>query len=517
MTDLPTDQAPAAVLTRHVDMLIVGAGLSGIGAACHLQTEAQGTTYAIVEARAASGGTWDLFRYPGIRSDSDMFTLGYNFQPWTEPESIAGGAAILRYIRQTASDHGVEEHIRYNSRVVRAEWCSQDAAWTVTVEDTASGILQTWTCGFLYVCSGYYRYDRGYAPDWPGADTFTGLIVHPQHWPEKIDLAGKRVVVVGSGATAVTLVPALALAAQHVTMVQRSPSYVMPFPSKDPIADVLRKVLSADRAYRAIRWKNIKTATAIYSLSRSKPTAVKALLRKLAVQRLPTGFDVDTHFNPTYQPWDQRLCLVPDSDFFKAIKTGKADVVTDHIDALTPTGLALRSGRQLQADIIVTATGLNLLPLGGIELTVDGAKVAVPERVAFKGMMLDGVPNLAFAIGYTNASWTLKVDLVSSYISRLWESMTRLGHTIVTPRLPEGPMNKTPFIDMSSGYFERSRALLMLQGEDAPWRLAQHYGKDSPMFLVSPLHDAGLFFGAANTARANSRGPQDPTSLASTT
>ena len=510
MTDLTTDQAPAAVLTRHVDVLIVGAGLSGIGAACHLQTEAPGTTYAIVEARAASGGTWDLFRYPGIRSDSDMFTLGYSFQPWTEPESIAGGEAILHYIRQTATDHGVEEHIRYNSRVVRAEWSSQDAAWTVTVEDATTGVLQTWTCGFLYVCSGYYRYDQGYAPDWTGADSYAGLIVHPQHWPENIDLAGKRIVVVGSGATAVTLIPALAQAAQHVTMLQRSPSYVMPFPSKDPVAEVLRKVLPTDRAYRAIRWKNIKTATAIYSLSRSKPTAVKALLRKLAVRMLPTGFDVDTHFNPPYQPWDQRMCLVPDGDFFKAIKSGKADVVTDHIDALTPTGLALRSGEQLEADIIVTATGLNLLPLGGIELTVDGEKVAIHERVAFKGMMLDGVPNLAFAIGYTNASWTLKVDLVSAYVGRLWGSMTRVGHDIVTPRLPEGPMSKTPFIDMSSGYFQRSRALLMLQGEDAPWRLAQHYGKDSPLFQVSPLDDAGLVFGSATRTGAAVRGGQDP-------
>ncbi len=516
MTDLPTDQALAAALTQHLDVLIVGAGLSGIGAACHLQTEAPGTTYAIVEARAASGGTWDLFRYPGIRSDSDMFTLGYNFQPWTEPESIAGGEAILHYIRQTASDHGVEQHIRYNSRVIGAEWSSQTAAWTVTVQDTTSGVLQSWTCGLLYVCSGYYRYDQGYAPDWTGADTYTGLVVHPQHWPENIDLAGKRIVVVGSGATAVTLVPALAQAAEHVTMLQRSPSYVMPFPSKDPVADVLRKVLPTDRAYRAIRWKNIKTATAIYSLARSKPTAVKALLRTLAVRMLPTGFDVDTHFNPSYQPWDQRMCLVPDGDFFKAIKSGKADVVTGHIDALTPTGLALRSGEQLEADIIVTATGLNLLPLGGIELTVDGEKVAIHERVAFKGMMLDGVPNLAFAIGYTNASWTLKVDLVSAYIGRLWESMTRLGHDIVTPRLPLGPMSKTPFIDMSSGYFERSRALLMLQGEDAPWRLAQHYRKDSPLFQVSPLHDAGLVFGSVTRTGANGRRVPDPPSLSGT-
>ena len=517
MTSLPSDQAAAASPKRHVDMLIVGAGLSGIGAACHLQTEAPGTTYAIVEARAASGGTWDLFRYPGIRSDSDMFTLGYSFRPWTEPDAIAGGDAILRYIRQTAQDHGVEEHIRYDSRVVSASWSSQEAAWTVTVLDATSGETHEWTCGFLYICSGYYSYDKGYAPTWPGADTFTGLIVHPQQWPEDIELTGKQVVVVGSGATAVTLVPALAQTAQHVTMLQRSPSYVMPFPSKDVIADVLRKVLPADRAHRAIRWKNIKTATAIYSLSRSKPTQVKALLRKLAVKRLPTGFDVDTHFSPSYQPWDQRMCLVPEGDFFKVIKDGKANVVTDHIEGLTPTGLTLRSGQQLQADIIVTATGLNLLPLGGVELTVDGAKVAIPERVAFKGMMLDGVPNLAFAIGYTNASWTLKVDLVSSYIGRLWETMTRLGHHIVTPQLPAGPMNKTPFIDMSSGYFERSRALLMLQGEDAPWRLAQHYGKDSPMFKVAPEHDAGLVFGNAKATQTSGRAGQGGASLTSTT
>jgi monooxygenase len=492
--------------TRQVDMLIVGAGLSGVGAACHLQTEAPGTSYAVLEARPTSGGTWDLFRYPGIRSDSDMFTLGYSFRPWSEPESIAGGDAILRYIRDTAREYGVDRHIRYNARVLRAEWSSADAQWTVAVEDTVSGATRQWRCGFLYICSGYYSYDEGYAPTWPGADTYRGRLVHPQHWPKDIDLAGKRVVVVGSGATAVTLVPALAQSAEHVTMLQRSPSYVMPFPSKDPLAQLLRKVLPPARAYRAIRWKNIKTATAIYSLSRSKPTQVKALLRKLAVKRLPVGFDVDTHFTPSYQPWDQRMCLVPEGDFFAAIKAGSADVVTDHIEGLTADGLTLRSGQHLAADVIVTATGLNLLPLGGIELIVDGEKVAVPERVAFKGMMLDGVPNLAFAIGYTNASWTLKVDLVSSYVSRLWEGMKRLGQDIVTPQLPAGPMDKTPFIDMSSGYFERSRDLLMLQGDNTPWRLAQHYGKDSPMFKVRPADEPGLEFGNATAtppARSN--------------
>jgi len=485
---------PQPAVPEHVDVLVVGAGLSGIGAGCHLQTEAPGTSYAILEARGASGGTWDLFRYPGIRSDSDMFTLGYVFRPWTEPESIAGGDAILRYVRETAAAHGIDQHIRYHRRVVRADWSGQDARWTVTIEDVESGEHATTTCGFLYLCSGYYRYDEGHTPTWPGREQFTGTVVHPQHWPADLDVTGRHVVVVGSGATAVTLVPALARTAARVTMLQRSPSYLMPFPSADPVAGLLRRLLPADRAYAAIRWKNVRLGTAVYAFSRKHPARARALLRRLATARLPEGFDVDTHFTPTYDPWDQRMCLVPEGDFFRAVRAGTADVVTDHIEAFTPTGLRLRSGAELQADVVVTATGLNLLPLGGIELTVDGAAVAVPERVAYKGMMLEGVPNLAFALGYTNASWTLKVDLVSAYVARLLRTMAARGQTVVTPRLPAGPMTTSPFIEMTSGYFERSRDLLPRQGDRAPWRLQQHYVKDSALFR-GPDETAGLEFG----------------------
>jgi monooxygenase len=480
----------------HVDVLIVGAGLSGIGAAVHLQKDAPGTTFAIVEARAASGGTWDLFRYPGVRSDSDMFTLGYSFRPWLGAKSIADGPEILDYIRQTSTEHDVERHISYGSKAVSAAWSSEDARWEVVVEDVATGERSTRTCGFLYLCSGYYRYDEGYTPTWPGREEFTGPVIHPQHWPEDLDLAGKRVVVVGSGATAVTLVPALARVAESVTMLQRSPSYVMPLPAADPVAGLLRKVLPPERAYKAIRWVNVRMGTAVYQFTRKRPARARALLRGITVRSLPKGFDVDTHFNPAYDPWDQRMCLVPDGDFFKALSSGKADVVTDHIEAFTPRGLRLRSGAELEADVVITATGLNLLPLSGIELTVDGTDVVIAERVAYKGMMLDGVPNLAFALGYTNASWTLKVDLVSSYVARLLSFMRKNGHTTVIAELPAQPMTTSPFIDMTSGYFQRSSAALPRQGDRAPWRLEQHYGKDSPLFL-GDVTDVPLRFSSA--------------------
>jgi monooxygenase len=482
-----------AVETEHVDVLIVGAGLSGIGAACHLQSGAPALSYAIVEARGSSGGTWDLFRFPGVRSDSDMFTLGYAFRPWTKPKAIADGAEILRYVRETAAEFGVDEHITYRTRVVAAAWSSADARWTVTVEHTESGARSTRTCGFLYLCSGYYRYDEGYTPTWPGRDDFTGPVVHPQQWPSDLDVSGKRVVVIGSGATAVTLVPALANTAAHVTMLQRSPSFVMSLPGRDPIATVLRKVLPEPRASAAVRWKNIRIATAVYTMARKHPRRMRAMLRKAAVKRLPAGYDVDTHFKPTYEPWDQRMCLVPDGDLFAAISSGRADVVTDHIESFTANGLRLKSGATLDADVVVTATGLNLFPLGGIDLSVDGDSMRVAERVVYKGMMLDGVPNLAFALGYTNASWTLKVDLVAAYVTRLLQAMHRNNDMMVTPRLPDDPMDTSPFIDMTSGYFERSRDLLPLQGDRAPWRLRQHYLKDSVMF-GDPTADAELEF-----------------------
>ncbi|TYP90510.1 flavin-containing monooxygenase [Blastococcus xanthinilyticus] len=503
---MTTSPAPAPEPgTQHVDVLIVGAGLSGIGAAVHLQEEAPGTSYVVLEAREASGGTWDQFRYPGIRSDSDMFTLGFDFAPWPRAEAIASGPDILEYLRDTARQFGVDQHIRYRSRAVAAEWSGEQARWSVAVENPDTGERTTWTCQFLYMCSGYYRYDQGYTPDWPAREDFGGTFVHAQHWPEDLDLTGKRAVVIGSGATAVTLVPAMAEAgADHVTMLQRSPSYVMPLPGRDPIDGLLRKLLRTDRAYRAIRWKNIKMSTAIYQLSRKRPELMKARIRTQAVKLLPAGYDVDTHFTPSYDPWDQRMCLVPDGDFFASIKAGRADVVTDHIESFTPTGLRLRSGRELEADVVVAATGLNLVPLGGIPFTVDGERVRLPERVAYKGMMLDGVPNMAFAIGYTNASWTLKVDRVSSFVSRLVHHMRTHGFTTVTPQLPDTPMATRPFIDMQSGYFERARSELFLQGDQAPWQLQNHYAKDAELFgdvLADPaleLRRSGATAGATS-------------------
>jgi monooxygenase len=478
---------------EHVDVLIVGAGLSGIGAACHLQTALPGISYAIVEARGTSGGTWDLFRFPGIRSDSDIFTFGYAFRPWRESRSIASGEEILRYLRDTATAYGVEEHISYHSRVVRAGWSGADERWTVTIEDTATRVRTQRTCGFLYLCAGYYRYDQGYTPDWPGQDSFGGVVVHPQHWPADLDVTGKRVVVIGSGATAVTIVPAIAEAAASVTMLHRSPSFVMPVPTQDRIADLLRKLLPERRAYAAVRWKNARISTLLYGLCRKRPARMRRVLRNAAVKRLPAGYDVDTHFNPSYQPWDQRMCLVPDGDFFAAIRSGKADVVTDHIEEFTPRGLRLRSGAELAADVIVTATGLNLLLMGGIELAVDGEEVPVQQRVAYKAMMLDGVPNLAFTVGYTNATWTLKADLVAGYVSRLLALMRQRGYATVTPRLPSGQVRTSPFIDMTSGYFERARDAMPLQGERAPWRLRQHYFKDAALFR-GPIEEQDLEF-----------------------
>jgi len=474
--------ASGAAPDEHVDVLIVGAGLSGIGAACRLQMLAPGISYAIVEARSVSGGTWELFKYPGVRSDSDMFTLGFPFRPWDKPAAIAGGGEILRYLRDTATEYGIDRQISYRSRVVRADWSGEDARWTVTIEDADSGARARRTCGFLYLCSGYYRYDEGYTPTWPGQEDFAGAIVHPQQWPEDLDVAGKRVVVIGSGATAVTMVPALADAGAQVTMLQRSPSYVLSLPDRDPVGDLLRKLLPERRAYAAVRWLNARIATAIYELCRRHPARARAMLRQGAIKRLPPGYDVDTHFRPAYEPWDQRMCLVPDGDFFAAIKSGKADVVTDHIERFTADGLSLTSGGHVSADVIITATGLNLLMLGGVELTVDGAAVSLPRRVVYKGMMLDGVPNLAYALGYPNASWTLKVDLVSCYLARMLAHMKENGYAVVTPRLPPGQMTTAPFIEMTSGYFERSRHSLPLQGDRSPWRLRLHYFKDAPLW-----------------------------------
>ena len=479
---------------EHVDVLIVGAGLSGVGAACHLTRNLPDKTFAILEARGAIGGTWDLFRYPGIRSDSDMYTLGYSFKPWTDAKAIADGPSILSYIEETAREYAVDRHVRFHHRAVRAEWSTDESQWTVQVERTDTGETVTMTCDFLFMCSGYYRYDEGYVPDFPGTDRFAGQVIHPQHWPDDFDYAGKRVVVIGSGATAVTLVPAMAETAAHVTMLQRSPTYIIALPAEDAIANRLRKMLPAKAAYAVVRWKNVLLTMLSFQLSRRRPHVMKAIIRKGLQRQLPANYEIAKHFSPTYNPWDQRLCLVPDGNLFRVLSEGTASIATDQIETFTETGLALASGEQLEADVIVTATGLNMLVLGGLELVVDGEKVTPSETVGYKGMMFSGVPNMAAAIGYTNASWTLKCDLTCEYVCRLLAHMDEHGYRQVTPRWAEPELPERPFIDLTSGYVLRSVDKFPKQGSRAPWRLYQNYFRDILMLRRAPLDDGALEF-----------------------
>ena len=479
---------------EHVDVLIVGAGLSGIGAAHHLQANCPEKTYAILEARDCIGGTWDLFRYPGIRSDSDMFTLGYAFRPWKEAKAIADGPSILSYVRQTASEGGIDEKVRFHHRVLRAEWSSADARWTIEARRTDTQETVQLSCSFLLMCTGYYRYDEGYTPEFQGTERFAGEIVHPQQWTEDIDYAGKRVVVIGSGATAVTLIPSLAKRAAHVTMLQRSPSYMVSLPAEDPIANTLRRLLPAQLAYQLVRWKNVLLTMLSFQLSRRRPSLVKAVMRKGVERQLPPDYDVDTHFKPRYNPWDQRVCLVPDGDLFEAINAGRASVVTDHIDTFTEGGLRLQSGAELEADLIVTATGLNLLTLGGTELAVDGRDIELSETMSYKGMMLGGVPNLAMAFGYTNASWTLKCDLTCEFVCRLLKHMDEHGYASCTPRNDDPSITEEPFIDFSSSYVLRSIDQFPRQGSKAPWRLHQNYALDILSLRYGALDDGAMKF-----------------------
>jgi monooxygenase len=482
------------VPTEHLDVLIVGAGLSGIGAAHHLQQRCPGKSYAILEAREDIGGTWDLFRYPGIRSDSDMHTLGYRFRPWTEAKSIADGPSILRYVRDTAREGGIESRIRLRHRVVNAEWSSADARWTVDAERTDTGETVTLTCGFLFVNSGYYRYDQGYTPDFPGLDGFGGEVIHPQHWPEDLDYAGKRVVVIGSGATAMTLVPALAKEAAGVTMLQRSPTYVVSMPGEDGLANFLRRYLPDRVVYPIVRWKNVALQGLSYRLSRRRPELMKKLLRRGVVKALPPGYDVDTHFKPRYNPWDQRLCLVPDADLFEALGNGSAEIVTDRIATFTADGIELESGRELKADVVVTATGLNLLFLGGIRVSIDGEEPDLARALTYKGMMLSDFPNFAYTLGYTNASWTLKADLTSEYVCRLLNHMDAGGYRICTPVLSDPSIAEEPLLDFSSGYVLRSIDHLPKQGSKEPWKLRQNYPVDLRMLRHGPVADGVMRF-----------------------
>lgn len=487
---------------EHVDVLIVGAGLSGIGAAWHLRRHCPNKSFLLLEARPRLGGTWDLFRYPGIRSDSDMYTLGYAFKPWTDAKAIADGPSILRYMTDVANEAGIRERIRYGLKVRSASWSSDEARWTVEVEKTDSGERLHYTCAWLYGCSGYYDYDEGFTPEFPGRERFQGRFVHPQHWPEDLDYAGKKVVIIGSGATAVTLVPEMAKTAAHVTMLQRSPTYVVSRPGEDKLANRLRRWLPAGVAYGITRWKNVLLGMLFYQLSRRRPEKVKQQIIGLIRRQLGQGFDVEKHFTPRYNPWDQRVCLVPDGDLFKMIRQGKASVATDHIESFTETGIRLKSGEELEADVVVSATGLKLLFLGGMTLAVEGRPVAPSELYNYRGMMYSDVPNLVTAFGYTNASWTLKADLTAERVCRTLNYMDRHGYVSATPRLDDPGVTPEPFIDFSSGYVQRALKDFPRQGSKRPWKLYQNYVLDILSLRWGKLDDGALRFGKAKAAAA---------------
>jgi len=482
------------------DVLIVGAGLSGIGTAYWLQQKCPGKRYAILEARAAIGGTWDLFRYPGVRSDSDMHTLGYAFKPWANARALADGPAIRQYIEETARENGIVDHIQFGWKVVGAAWSGAEAYWTVEAQSTETGELRALRTRFLYLCSGYYSYDEAYRPTFAAEETFRGRVVLPQFWPQGLDYTGKRVVVVGSGATAVTLVPAMSEQAAHVTMLQRSPTYIVTLPRKDIIAQGLRRVLPERLAYGITRWKNLLLSMLTFGIARTFPDFTKRNIVKLAAKQSGPACDAQTHFAPRYKPWDQRLCVVPDGDLFEAVRTGKASVVTDEIAQFTPAGLQLKSGQELAADVVVLATGLKIKIFGGMQLRVDGEVVNPNQLMAYKGMMLSEVPNMAIAFGYTNASWTLKTDLTANYICRLLQYMDRHGYTAAVPR-KEPDVQPIPFLDFSSGYVQRAQDILPKQGSRKPWQVYQNYLKDMLTIRFGRLDDGVLQFSKAKGER----------------
>jgi cation diffusion facilitator CzcD-associated flavoprotein CzcO len=493
---------PPARGTEHLDVLIVGAGISGIGAAYHLKTRRPGTTFAVLEARDALGGTWDLFRYPGIRSDSDLHTFGYEFKPWTSDNAIAGASEILDYLHETVRENDLAGHIRFGRRILGADWSSEDARWTVRVEHTDTGRVAELTCGVLFSAAGYYDYAGGYTPQFDGAESFQGTIVHPQQWPEDLDYEGKRVVVIGSGATAVTLIPAMAETAAHVTMLQRSPSYVMSLPARDPVANALRRLLPEETAYRITRQLNIRRQRLIYDLSMRHPEMVRRIIRELTRRQLPAGYAVDTHFKPRYNPWQERLCAVPNGDLFKAIRAGRASVVTDRIVRFTERGILLESGTELEADIIVTATGLNLLAFGGVELSLDGESVDVGDTLAYKSMMLSGIPNFAFAVGYTNSSWTLKVDLVCEHLCRMLDHMDAQGYDTMVAVADDSAIERRPLLDFQAGYVQRAVDRFPSQGSSGPWTVAMSYAADRERLRHGPVEDPALRFDTSPSADA---------------
>jgi cation diffusion facilitator CzcD-associated flavoprotein CzcO len=479
---------------EHFDILIVGAGISGIDAAYRLQTAFPGKTYAILEARDSIGGTWDLFRYPGVRSDSDMYTLGFPFRPWQAEEAIAGGPAIWNYIHDTATQFGIDRHIRLGHQMIRASWCSAEARWTLEVRVKDDGRIVQLECNFLYMCSGYYSYEKGFSPEFPGMKRFQGQFVHPQEWPENLDYAGKRIVVIGSGATAVTLVPALAKDAAHVTMLQRSPSYVVTRPAKDAQALWLYRYLPKTLAATLTKWKNVLYSIAMFSLARSRPELMKGLITKAIKKQVPADYDVKRHFTPRYNPWDQRICLVPDGDLFTAIRSGRVAIVTDTIETFVESGILLSSGTKLPADIIVSATGLAVKLMGGAEVAVDGVPVKFEEKLVYKGAMLSGVPNLALAFGYTNNSWTLRCDITARFVCQLLKYMDRKGWSVCVPRFPDLSVVPVPLLDFSSGYIRRADGVLPRQGQKTPWRVHQNYVKDLAAFTFGSVSDGTMEF-----------------------
>ncbi|MEP1229622.1 MAG: NAD(P)/FAD-dependent oxidoreductase [Litorimonas sp.] len=463
-------------MTTHYNLIVIGAGLSGIGMACHYKRDCGREDYAILEARDVMGGTWDLFRYPGVRSDSDMHTLGYNFKPWTNAKAIADGPSILNYIQETASEYGVDKHIQYETKLVSMNWTAREARWKIVVEDK-TGARRDMSANFVVSCAGYYNYDEGYNPSFEGQTNFDGPIIHPQHWPQDLNYSDRKIVVIGSGATAMTLVPNLAKSASHVTMLQRSPSYVVSVPSRDHLANVLRKILPDTLAYKLIRAKNIMRTDVMNAQSRDKPERVRKFLLRGVRKGLGKAYDVNTHFTPDYMPWDQRLCLVPDADLFNVLKSNKAQVVTDHIERFTQDGILLKSGQHIAADIIVTATGLQIQVMGNIDMQVDGAPVDFASRFTYRGMMLSDVPNFANIFGYVNASWTLRSDLIAQYMCRLMTHMKTSGYKTITPRAPED-MDKRLWLDFDAGYIQRAIDIMPKQGDRDPWQNIQNYKRD---------------------------------------